>query len=39
MFFDLLQKKTIRDKIASSIKYMLIDEYQDTNFIQEQIAL
>lgn len=38
-FYDLLQQKSIRDKIASSIKYMLIDEYQDTNYIQEQIAL
>jgi len=39
MFYDLLQTKTIHDKIAGTIKYMLIDEYQDTNFIQEQIAL
>jgi DNA helicase II / ATP-dependent DNA helicase PcrA len=39
IFYDLLQQKDIRDKVASSIKYMLIDEYQDTNFIQEQIAL
>jgi len=39
IFYDLLQQKVIRNKIASSIKYMLIDEYQDTNFIQEQIAL
>ena len=39
IFYDLLQNKTTRDKIAGTIKYMLIDEYQDTNFIQEQIAL
>lgn len=39
LFFDLLQKKVTRDKIAGTIKYMLIDEYQDTNYIQEQIAL
>lgn len=39
IFYDLLQLKTVREKISSSIKYMLIDEYQDTNFIQEQIAL
>lgn len=39
IFFDLLQNKTIRDKNAGTIKYMLIDEYQDTNYIQEQIAL
>jgi|LSQX01.1.fsa_nt_gb DNA helicase-2/ATP-dependent DNA helicase PcrA len=39
IFYDLLQSKTTRDKIAGKIKYMLIDEYQDTNYIQEQIAL
>ena len=39
IFYDLLQQKAICDKIGSSIKYILIDEYQDTNFIQEQIAL
>jgi len=39
IFYDLLQKDDIRDKIGTKIKYMLIDEYQDTNFIQEQIAL
>ncbi|MBK6507277.1 MAG: ATP-dependent helicase [Ignavibacteria bacterium] len=39
IFYDLLQTKSIRDRIAGTIKYMLIDEYQDTNYIQEQIAL
>ncbi|HCI55817.1 MAG TPA: ATP-dependent helicase [Bacteroidales bacterium] len=39
IFYDLLQNSSIRDKIASKIKYLLIDEYQDTNYIQEQIAL
>ncbi|HAW59177.1 MAG TPA: ATP-dependent helicase, partial [Bacteroidales bacterium] len=39
IFYDLLQNKTNRNKIAGTIKYMLIDEYQDTNYIQEQIAL
>ena len=39
IFYDLLQNKSTREKIASTIKYMLIDEYQDTNYIQEQIAL
>lgn len=39
IFYNLLQKKETRDKIASTIKYMLIDEFQDTNYIQEQIAL
>jgi len=39
IFYDLLQNSGIRNKIASKIKYLLIDEYQDTNYIQEQIAL
>jgi len=39
IFYDLLQNETTRNKIASTIKYMLVDEYQDTNYIQEQIAL
>lgn len=39
IFYNLLQNRATRDKIASKIKYLLIDEYQDTNYIQEQIAL
>lgn len=39
IFYDLLQNEATRNKIAGKIKYMLIDEYQDTNYIQEQIAL
>jgi len=39
VFYDLLQINSIRSKISGTIKYLLIDEYQDTNFIQEQIAL
>lgn len=39
IFYELLMDKTTNAKITGSIKYLLIDEYQDTNFIQEQIAL
>lgn len=39
LFYDLLTNKAICEKITSKIKYLLIDEYQDTNYIQEQIAL
>jgi DNA helicase-2/ATP-dependent DNA helicase PcrA len=39
IFFDLLANKSVNQKITSRIKYLLIDEYQDTNYIQEQIAL
>lgn len=39
IFYDLLFNDEINKKITSQIKYVLIDEYQDTNYIQEQIAL
>lgn len=39
LFYDLLCDDAISRKITSKIKYLLIDEYQDTNYIQEQIAL
>lgn len=37
-FYDLLLNKVSSKKITEKIKYVLIDEYQDTNYIQEQIA-
>ena len=39
IFYDLLQKKKFGKPIRETVKYVLIDEYQDTNYIQEQIAL
>jgi len=39
IFYDLLKKQKIGKQIRETLKYMLIDEYQDTNYIQEQIAL
>ncbi len=39
IFYDLLKKPRIGSQIKASVKYVLIDEYQDTNYIQEQIAL
>ncbi|TFG19046.1 MAG: ATP-dependent helicase [Promethearchaeota archaeon] len=33
----LLQEKEIAQKIAKNIKYILVDEYQDTNYIQDDI--
>jgi len=38
-FYDLLNHHDIRNNIVNSIKYVLVDEYQDTNFIQEQLLL
>ncbi len=34
---DLLQDAELVDSVAKGIKYVMVDEYQDTNFIQEQI--
>lgn len=39
ILYDLLLDSEVNKKITSQIKYVLIDEYQDTNYIQEQIAL
>jgi DNA helicase-2/ATP-dependent DNA helicase PcrA len=37
MFYDLLAKPDLQEKIRKNLKYIMIDEYQDTNYIQEQI--
>jgi DNA helicase-2/ATP-dependent DNA helicase PcrA len=39
IFFDLLCDKDLYPKIKQNIKYIMVDEYQDTNYIQEQILL
>lgn len=39
LFHQLLENPSIGPKICESIKYVLVDEYQDTNYIQEQILL
>src|SRR5206468_6676592 len=36
---DLLLDPNLGPKIIKPIKYVLVDEYQDTNYIQEQILL
>jgi DNA helicase-2/ATP-dependent DNA helicase PcrA len=35
--YDLLQEPDVFKMIASDIRYVLVDEYQDTNYIQEKI--
>ncbi len=35
--YDLLEKDEIRQRITAGIRYVLVDEYQDTNYIQEKI--
>jgi DNA helicase II / ATP-dependent DNA helicase PcrA len=36
---DLLNDAGIRDAVIGRLKYVMVDEYQDTNYIQEQILL
>ena len=36
---DLLQDSEIAGAVRQGIRYLLVDEYQDTNYIQEQILL
>jgi len=37
--FDLLQSRPTAAAITRDLRYVLVDEYQDTNYIQEQILL
>lgn len=37
-FYDLLSDPNIGPKIRENIDYVIIDEYQDTNYIQQEIA-
>ncbi|MBM3853465.1 MAG: hypothetical protein FJ399_09945, partial [Verrucomicrobia bacterium] len=39
LVYDLLVDPAVAPAITSAIKYVMGDEYQDTNFIQEQILL
>lgn len=39
VFLNLLQNEKIGPKIKAKIKYIMVDEYQDTNYVQEQIIL
>lgn len=39
LVYDLLLKPDVADAIVSTIKYVMVDEYQDTNYIQEQLLL
>jgi DNA helicase-2/ATP-dependent DNA helicase PcrA len=39
ILFELLDDDEIRESISSTVKYIIVDEYQDTNYIQEQLIL
>jgi len=35
----LVQEPLVREQVAGSIRYVMVDEYQDTNYVQEQLML
>lgn len=37
--FDLLQEPAMAEAVTHDLRYVLVDEYQDTNYIQEQLLL
>lgn len=39
LVYELLEDREIAQAVTKGIKYVLVDEYQDTNYIQEQILL
>lgn len=38
-FFKLLNDPDIAEQVQAGVRYVLVDEYQDTNYIQEQLLL
>lgn len=38
-FYDLLHNPEIGEQVQSEVRYVMVDEYQDTNYIQEQLLL
>jgi DNA helicase-2/ATP-dependent DNA helicase PcrA len=38
-FYQLLADTTEGQQVLNSVKYVMVDEYQDTNFVQEQLVL
>lgn len=37
LVWDLLQDPGTRDRLTSAIRYVMVDEYQDTNYVQERV--
>ena len=38
-FYDLLTNPEIGEQVQAKVRYVMVDEYQDTNYIQEQLLL
>ena len=39
LFYHILHDRLVGETIINEIKYVMVDEYQDTNYVQEQILL
>jgi DNA helicase-2/ATP-dependent DNA helicase PcrA len=39
LVFELLSDPAVGDSVSNGVKYLMVDEYQDTNYIQEQLLL
>ena len=39
VFYDLLHNPEIGEQVQAEVRYVMVDEYQDTNYIQEQLLL
>lgn len=39
LFLELLENDDIQQRIQGEIRYLMVDEYQDTNYVQEQVLL
>jgi len=39
LLHELLQDPQVSEPVVAGIKYVMVDEYQDTNYVQEQILL
>jgi len=39
LVYELLEEPEIYEAVTKDVRYLMVDEYQDTNFIQEQILL
>ncbi len=37
--FDLLSDPSTRDRVVGTFRHVMVDEYQDTNYVQEQLLL
>lgn len=39
LFYELIDEPSIGEQVQSEARYVMVDEYQDTNYVQEQLLL